>query len=252
MSRNLAGPTLAVAAAALVAALLAGGGAWLRVAVAVPFALVLPGLALTGAAFPAGRLATAERLLLSLGLSLAVIVLGGLLLNLTPWGLRVGSWAVLLSLTTAVAGGIGLARRRRQPAAVGTPGGRSLGWAQIALCGLAVLVLAGAMGLTVHGAQGQATVGFTQLWMTQGEGGGAANLGLSNREPATTEFRLQFEVDGRVRRSWTLSLAPGETWTQAVPLPSDLPQTATIEGVLYRGDAPSVVYRRVKLQRGQQ
>ena len=77
-------------------------------------------------------------------------------------------------------------------------------------------------------------------------------VGLSNREPYTTDFRVQFEVDGKVRRTWTPTLASGATWSEAVPLPTDIPQTATIEAVLYRADSPSTVYRRVKFQRGQQ
>ncbi len=254
MSRKYAGLILLVVILDTVAAalMLKLGGAGLRVLVGLPFALVLPGLALTSAAFPAGRLEVAERILLSLGLSLAVTTLGGLLLDLTPWGLRPRSWVALLGLITVVAGGVALARWRQHPAAA-TPGRSGLSWAQALVCGLAALVLVGALTLTVRGAEGQATVGFTQLWMTQADGGNAAvDIGLSNREPDPTEFRLQFEVDQRVRRTWTLTLQPGETWEQAVALPSDLPQAATIETVLYRGDSPSVVYRRVKLQRGQQ
>src|SRR5258708_19924598 len=63
----------------------------------LPLVLVLPGYALTAALLPNRSLGVAERLMFSLGLSLAVVILGGLALNWTPFGLRAISWAVLLA-----------------------------------------------------------------------------------------------------------------------------------------------------------
>jgi hypothetical protein len=257
VSRNYYGLILAVALgdAVAVALYFALGGGALRVIVALPFALVLPGLALTLALFPAGLLDTAERILFSLGLSLAVTALGGLVLHLTPWGLRPASWLALLGVITVAAGGTAFLRWRGQSrATVARQPRLALTGAQALCCALAALVLAGALTMTVRGAQDQVPVGFTQLWITPASGAEATaiQLGLSNREPDTTEFRVQFEVDGRVRRTWSPTLASGATWQETVPLPADIPQTATIEAVLYRADSPSTVYRRVKLQRGQQ
>lgn len=229
-----------------------GAGA-LRVLVAIPFTLVLPGLALTFAAFPPGRLDLSERILFTLGLSLVSVTLGGLVLHLTPWGLRPASWAILLGGIVLGAGGVAIARGYRvrhllaTPTATWRPNG-----AQAVLYTLAAVILASALALTVRGAQGQSTVGFTQLWIVD-QGGTdipSIQLGVGNQEPATTQFRLQFEVDRRLVRTWSLDLAPGGRWEEAVPLPSELPQTATIEAVLYRAESPNVVYRRVQLQRG--
>lgn len=112
----------------------------LRVALGLPLVLFLPGYALVAALFPeGGESPTAEspvsesdetsgfatgasrgidgveRVALSLGLSIAVVPLVGLLLNFTPWGIRLvpvlfGLTAVTLSLTAVAA-----ARRRALP-----------------------------------------------------------------------------------------------------------------------------------------
>jgi uncharacterized membrane protein len=231
---------------------LALGGAAARVVAALPLVLVLPGYALTLALFPGRALGWAERALFSLGLSLAVVALGGLALHLTPWGLRPATWAVLLVAITLAAGAVGLVRRRAAaPAADPARPAGGLTVAQATLFALAAVVLSGALALTVRGAQEQETVGFTQVWMVEASPTNQARvrLGVSNREPSPTQFRLQLVVEGQARQTWTLQLAPDQTWETAVDLPADLAPTADVEGVLYRGDAPDVVYRRVKLGR---
>ncbi|MDQ6673875.1 MAG: DUF1616 domain-containing protein, partial [Chloroflexota bacterium] len=85
-----------LAVAALSAVVLGLGTLWVRASLAGPLVLVLPGYALVRALLPARPRRLAELLLLSLGSSLAIAVLGGLVLNLTPWGIRAESWAVFL------------------------------------------------------------------------------------------------------------------------------------------------------------
>src|SRR5438067_5670942 len=80
----------------------------------LPLVLVLPGYALTSALFPGRSLGVPERLVFSLSLSLAIAILGGLALNLTPWGLGTDSWAVLVASITLVACAVALIRRRGQ------------------------------------------------------------------------------------------------------------------------------------------
>jgi len=66
------------------------------------FTLFLPGFALIEALYPdEERLKPIEKLALSLGLSLAVVPLLGLLLNYTPWGIRLGPITTALSIFTA-------------------------------------------------------------------------------------------------------------------------------------------------------
>lgn len=106
----------------------------LRIIVGLPFVLFIPGYALIAALFPeagdsptepeADEFETAEpetrsgidgieRLALSFGLSIAVVPLIGLVLNFTPWGIRLTPIMVSLSLFTLICTAIA-ARRRQQ------------------------------------------------------------------------------------------------------------------------------------------
>ena len=81
----------------------------LRIILGLPFILFIPGYVLVFALFPARKtdrgIDTLERIVLSFGLSIAVVPLIGLLLNYTPWGIRLEP--ILLSLQIFIIG-IGL------------------------------------------------------------------------------------------------------------------------------------------------
>ncbi|MCE4629954.1 MAG: DUF1616 domain-containing protein [Desulfurococcales archaeon] len=68
------------------------------------YVLFLPGYSLIEALYPEeGRLSDLEKLALSIGLSLAIVPLIGLVLNYTPWGIRlnpyiVASFTLIISL----------------------------------------------------------------------------------------------------------------------------------------------------------
>lgn len=99
----------------------------LRVAVAAPFALFVPGYALLAALFPerattasaeqraddeeSQGIDTLERAVLSFGASVALVPLTGLVLNVTPWGIRLVS--ILVALTALTLSLTGVAARRR-------------------------------------------------------------------------------------------------------------------------------------------
>lgn len=88
----------------------------LRVALGLPFVLFFPGYTLIAALFP-GRedLDGIERVALSFGLSIAVVPLIGLVLNYTPWGIRL--YPILISLLFFILAMslIGWYRRKRLP-----------------------------------------------------------------------------------------------------------------------------------------
>ena len=68
------------------------------------FVLWLPGYTFIKALFPAKELDNIERAALSVGMSLALVPITGLLLNYTPWGIRVTPVTIsLLALTTTFA-----------------------------------------------------------------------------------------------------------------------------------------------------
>ena len=68
------------------------------------FVLCLPGYTFTKALFPERELDSVERVALSIGISLALVPIIGLLLNYTPWGVRLTSITLsLLALTLTFA-----------------------------------------------------------------------------------------------------------------------------------------------------
>jgi uncharacterized membrane protein len=78
------------------------------------FVLFVPGYVTVEALFPKGtELDSIERFALSVGLSLALVPLVGLLLNYTPWGISLTPILVSLCILTAGLAVIALARRYR-------------------------------------------------------------------------------------------------------------------------------------------
>src|SRR5438876_5147113 len=144
--------------------------------VTLPLVLVLPGYALTSALLPAHSLGAAERLVFSLGLSLIIVILGGLALNWTPFGLNTGSWAVLLGGITLIASAVALVRRRGQNISASAwlrVVDVGLNFRQGLLLGLAAIVVCGAVAVSYLGAARQPFPGFTQLWILPADGASA-------------------------------------------------------------------------------
>ncbi len=78
------------------------------------FVLFLPGYVTVEALFPKARdLDGIERFALSVGLSLALVPLVGLLLNYTPWGIRLDPIVISLSILTLGIAMVGLGRQYR-------------------------------------------------------------------------------------------------------------------------------------------
>ncbi len=76
------------------------------------FVLFLPGAMLINALYPkAGELDGLERVALSIGLSLAIVPLVGLILNYTPWGITLTPIMVSLAFFTEMLGLAALVRK---------------------------------------------------------------------------------------------------------------------------------------------
>jgi len=78
------------------------------------FVLYLPGSMLIEALYPRSEdLESLERLALSIGLSLAVVPLIGLILNYTPWGIRLTPMVISLATFTETMAVLALVRKYR-------------------------------------------------------------------------------------------------------------------------------------------
>jgi len=85
---------------------------YLRYVLGSLFVLYTPGATLIEALYPRGtELDPLERLALSIGLSLAVVPLIGLVLNYTPWGIRLKPVSMSLAAFTALMATIAVARK---------------------------------------------------------------------------------------------------------------------------------------------
>ncbi|MBE6506506.1 MAG: DUF1616 domain-containing protein [Methanocorpusculum parvum] len=89
---------------------------FVRVVLTVPVILFIPGYVLIAALFPEKQsIDGIERFALSIGLSIAVVPLIGLLLNYTPFGIRLNPIVISLVLFTAIMMAVTVFRRARLP-----------------------------------------------------------------------------------------------------------------------------------------
>lgn len=222
---------------------------------ALPLLLLLPGYAVAAALFPASveesplestpfRLNRGERILLALGLSLALTALCGYVLNLVPSGLNRTSWAIALGSLTVLAAGV--AYFRRPATSAGSMGRWDLSARPIVILVLALLLVLGALSISINAAVNQAKPGFTQMWMlpSAGTDSPTLRLGVRSHELSTLQYRL--EVRG-VRKT-TLSLGPitlrpGATWETTLILAPK--RRSALSVLLIRTDRPHAVYRQV-------
>ena len=90
----------------------------LRIALSLPFAFFFPGYALLSTLFPRrDNLDSVERLALSFGLSIAIVPLIGLILNSTPWGIKLYPILISIGLFIIVASAIAYYRQWKLPEA---------------------------------------------------------------------------------------------------------------------------------------
>ncbi len=234
--KRRSGTLLSCVAAGLVVALLAGAPI-ARTALTVLLVFVAPGYALTQALFPFRTFSVAERAVLTIGLSLATTIVGGLVLNVTPWGLQIGSWLVLLMGVTAIVGAVAIVQRRRVGKVLVRFPHIGINWQQGALLAGAVLIAVTAVGVASVGAAQQHYAGFTQLYMLRVEahGRGAANLRIVNHENETVQYSMVLRIDGHITRRWTtISMVAGGVWATVIPLPAGRSSWNIARAILWR------------------
>jgi len=100
----------------LIAAIILLPSNGLRIALGLPFLLFFPGYTLMAALFPKREgIGAIERTALSFGMSIAVVPLIGLILNYTPWGIRLEPVLYSVTIFIFTASIIAWLRRRRLP-----------------------------------------------------------------------------------------------------------------------------------------
>jgi uncharacterized membrane protein len=219
----------------------------LQVILALPFILIVPGNAIIKAILPGSNPKWLEKFLFAIGLSLAVVMLSGLVLYITPWGLQAASWTVILSAITLVASGIAIWRQQQIPVKESNPWRIYLPFRQILLLGLAIVSVGFAVKLAFTPRSPQNIQGYTSLWILPGPQNQPNTLliGINSQEFETVHYDLRLTFNGQLYQEWSdISLAPNTQWQQTVSMPTGKGQ---VEAILYRVDSPGVVYRRVSV-----
>jgi uncharacterized membrane protein len=214
----------------------------LRIILGALHVLLLPGYSMTTALFPRrDDLGVSERLGLSLGLSIAVLPLMGLVLNYTPWGITVLS--TLVSATAFVVGCAAAAyyrrgmlppeRRYTLHLQLDVAGWRSGGLLDRALTVAVAACMVAALGTALFVlARPEVGERFTEFYVL-GPWGDARiypqnvlvgrpitlTVGVINREHATVKYRFVTEVGGQeVEQLTSIELKHDEKWEKTLAL----------------------------------
>jgi uncharacterized membrane protein len=191
----------------------------LRIVIGLPLLLFFPGYTLIAALFPGKEsIEWIERLALSLGMSIAVVPLIGLVLNYTPWGIRLNPVMIAIIAFILLMCGIAWYRRKDLPESdrfrVSFQVRRFIWKRQTRfdkfLSVVLVLAIVGVIGtvgyLATHPKVGER---FTEFYILGAEGKavgystelklgdrGELILGIVNHEQEKTSYRVEIMVDG--------------------------------------------------------
>ncbi len=251
-----------------------------RTMLGLPMVLFLPGYALIAALFPGkDDLDGIERIALSFGLSIAIVPLIGLLLNYTPWGIRL--LTVLVSLTFFTLAMVLIARYRRRSLGDNaftvsfrqmyvsfkhemfteqeTRFGRMLNVTLILLISISLLTLAYVMITPKQGEK------FTEFYILKSEGivdnydtqlesGERVDVivGIVNHEYTMVNYSLEARLDNEsldIPSTFQhISLNHNETWEQPLSiLPDDTGSAMKLQYLLYRDGSFTEPYRELHL-----
>jgi Protein of unknown function (DUF1616) len=218
-----------------------------RLIFALPLALYLPGYAVAAALFAPRRLNAVPSLVLSAGFSLVLLVIGGVVLNYLPGGIRRGAWEVLLAIVVTVACSIAWLRRLEEPGTSWRPAMRLPSIAVIALMVPGLVAAVAAIFLAFIPLHAKNVGGYTELWWqpAQIQHQTGVRVGITSDEKERTAYRLTIEI-GHHKNTGTFTLAPGSS--QLVYVPAPRRKAATRLGVkIWLGKAPHSkgVYRYV-------
>lgn len=214
---------------------------------ALPLVLFLPGYALAAAIFARGRIPLRHMVVLSIGLSLAVLALGALLLNYLPGGVRAGWWALLLVIVVFAAARAAAIRRPSRRAAPRASWKLRLNPARAALFATGALAIVVAIVLAFIPVGAKNALGYTQMWIRPLEGEKAGvEIGVGSGEQEEASYRLWVRFgNGEAPQGRYFKLAPGETRVVRLLTEKQPAKAEQISAALFKQGGPGRAYRRV-------
>jgi MFS family permease len=192
----------------------------------VPLVLGLPGWALLAATGLNARLSRALSVASAIGTSVAVTVLLGLVLDLTPGGLVTVPWAASLAAVSIIGF---IVAAVRGPANAALPKLSDL-FPSTHAARLAVSLAVALVAVTVIGAhrgdvEYQRDQSFVQVWVTPSPRmTRTVDVGLRSLVQDSASYRIVLTGDdGSELRVWShVALNYGRTWTESVTLPAGI------------------------------
>jgi uncharacterized membrane protein len=238
--------TAAIGVAIFILVLAVMSPSMIRVALALPLILFLPGYGLTAVLFPRQALDLPARLLLSVGLSLAITALSGLILHLTPWGISLRNPLVIVLIgVPAILGLFSLIKHLLQVDRTTTLARIGFDSRQVILFTLAALIVATAVTVARTPTSTKNLVGYTLFWAQAGSTPNTLELGVRSEEFRTEKFQMRFEIKDVTHDGPIFELSPGQTWEYSLKLNGEDLTGQPVTVLLYRLDKPNEVYRHV-------
>ena len=220
---------------------------------ALPLVFLLPGYVLLHVLLPRRQLDRSQQLAFSLGLSLVLAIIAGLVLNMFPAGLSATSWAIFLGLST-LGGALLVIFLRRGKTTIEEqvslkrwrPTHLQLLALELAVVVAVLSVMYSASGV-LQGPQTQ----FTQLSLlpaTHVRQQCTVQLGVQNFEASARAYHIEMAINGTISHTWSsVVLEPQHSWEQQIPLVAPKTGTLSIVARLYENSDPKKIYRSVNL-----
>ena len=249
------------------------------IVLALPLVFFIPGYTAIEILAHKRGLSASHRFTFSLGLSIAIDILGGFLLNVLPMGLRTQSWVVMLSCLALIFTLIILYLRKDNPHTSAQRGYRSIppvgsqedprggtssgpqgdrkafpyisqvGISAGVAFGLAAVLVVLSLFYATRGVAEQPRPGFTQLWMLPATQTGqhcTVQVGIHSFENASVSYHALMTVNNTQTMSWSALVLTSDTvWERSVAITATSAKNVFVEVRLYRDDKPAVVYREV-------
>lgn len=224
----------------------------LRTPFAVLLVALLPGYSLTAALFAGRQIDGARRLLLTIGLSLSVSALTGLVLNLFPFGLRSWSWTGALVIATWAGCIVAAERRGREPKgpipkpAISIPQVRVR---DVVVILAALVVFGGAIAYGRTPLAAKKASGYSAVWLLRGFHGDrtTVRVGVTSAEQQVRTYRLILRKGSKVIYERRFALAPGGNFAKVVKIGRPVPRGTELVASLYLRARPRAIYRAARL-----
>jgi len=213
---------------------------YVRTLVALPLMFVLPGLVMLRALRV--ELTTSARQVLVIGLSMAVTMLGGLLLSLGSW-LTTWGWLLWFGMVTLGGALFTLGRGSADPIRWRFPRVRVR---HFALCGAIAVVVVFTLQNAMRNHEAYLPFRYTDFWMLpDGQGSNLYIIGVRNGERVDENFTVRVMVDGAIVGTWPVTVAADQTITRALALPPGQKAVAWLlrekgQGEVYRSVSASL------------